>query len=247
MIFLSLAALYAIIVWSVSHPQNAFSVYLSLAILDKRGTAVKEFCKSILGGVCIAFGGTVYLSVDNHIAGAFLFSVGLLSIFLFDLNLFTGKVCDLPHQPLSYWAKAGFVFAGNLVGAIGIGLLERYTKLSRLIPTAQTIAEGKLADNLFSAFVMGIFCGFMICIAVVGYRRLPGSGKYLAVIFGVMVFTLSGFEHVIANLYYYSIAGTWQLKSVLNIFVVGLGNLVGGAAIPFLLRLCGQKDNTEQA
>ena len=50
------------------------------------------FLRSLLTGVEIAIGGTVYLSCHNKYLGAFLFGIGLFVILSFGFNLFTGKV-----------------------------------------------------------------------------------------------------------------------------------------------------------
>ena len=49
------------------------------------------FLRSLLTGVAIAIGGTVYLSCPNKYLGAFLFGIGLFVILSFGFNLFTGK------------------------------------------------------------------------------------------------------------------------------------------------------------
>lgn len=52
---------------------------------------VKMFYLSILAGFLICLGGIINLSVGGGILGATLFSIGLLTILYFKLNLFTGK------------------------------------------------------------------------------------------------------------------------------------------------------------
>lgn len=56
-----------------------------------------EIRRSIAAGVCIGIGCIAYLSVDNRYVGAFLFSIGLMAVCVFRLNLFTGKVCYLEY------------------------------------------------------------------------------------------------------------------------------------------------------
>ena len=48
----------------------------------------------IASGICIAIGGTVYLSVapTSKIMGAFLFCIGLFIIICYSFALFTGRV-----------------------------------------------------------------------------------------------------------------------------------------------------------
>ena len=53
---------------------------------------VDYLIKSIFAGVMIGIAGTVFLRVDNNIIGSFLFSIGLLVICMYGMNLYTGKV-----------------------------------------------------------------------------------------------------------------------------------------------------------
>jgi formate/nitrite transporter FocA (FNT family) len=75
----------------------------------------------------------------------------------------------------------------------------------------------------------------MIYIAVEGYRTIPHEvGKYLAILFGVTVFILCGFEHCVANMYYFTVGKAWSAKAALYILVMTLGNALGGVSIPLL-------------
>ena len=57
------------------------------------------FVLAVLAGIAIGIGGTVYLSMDNKTAGALMFTVGLYTICIHGLNLYTGKVGYAPNQP----------------------------------------------------------------------------------------------------------------------------------------------------
>ena len=47
------------------------------------------------------------------------------------------------------------------------------------------------------------------------YKEVKDIGKYLAVFLGVIVFILCGFEHCIANMYYFSVSSTWEFKYII--------------------------------
>lgn len=53
------------------------------------------------------------------------------------------------------------------------------------------------------------------------------SGNHLFVIAPVMIFILSGFEHSVANMFYFSLAGMWNGKSIFYLFLMILGNGIG--------------------
>ena len=60
------------------------------------------------------------------------------------------------------------------------------------------------------------------------------------ILFCIPVFILSGFEHSIADMFYFSLAGTvFQGRSLLFLLLVVLGNSLGGLFIPCLQGLRG--------
>ena len=48
--------------------------------------------KSVVAGLMIGIGCTVFLNMDNSIVASFLFGLGLFTIINLELNLFTGKI-----------------------------------------------------------------------------------------------------------------------------------------------------------
>ncbi len=40
----------------------------------------------------IAIGGTIFLSAENKVVGASLFSIGLIAVCVYGFNLYTGKI-----------------------------------------------------------------------------------------------------------------------------------------------------------
>lgn len=192
------------------------------------------FVKGIIAGICIALGGTVFLALDNKVVGSLFFTVGLFVICTRGYNLFTGKVCYSLDQPLSCLGDLCRIWLGNLLGTWVFALALKATRIApALTEKAQGMCEVKLGDNLFSIFMLSIFCNILIFIAVDGFKNNPHElGKYLALFFGVCVFILAGFEHCVANMFYISIAGMWSGQALLFILVNTLGNAVGGLLIP---------------
>ena len=95
------------------------------------------------------------------------------------------------------------------------------------------------------AFIRGILCNILVCIAVwAAFAAKKVSGKLLMSFWPVMIFVLCGFEHSIADIYFcvagiaaaseYGIAadglnmGSFLLR---NLLPVTLGNIIGGAGI----------------
>ena len=77
---------------------------------------LRQFISAIIAGFLIGMGGTVFLAQDNKALGSFLFAVGLFTIVVFQLHLFTGKIGYLPHQKPIYLIELAITWLGNLAG-----------------------------------------------------------------------------------------------------------------------------------
>ena len=76
-------------------------------------------------------------------------------------------------------------------------------------------------------------------LAVDTFRRkgeAPGVVRGAMVFLCVMVFILSGFEHCVADMYYFSVAGMWSSGSLARTLWMTLGNSLGGFLLPLLGR-----------
>jgi formate/nitrite transporter FocA (FNT family) len=191
---------------------------------------INVLISSILAGFCIGIGGTIYLSMDNKILGSLFFAIGLLTICSYGLHLYTGKVCYVFDKDKKYLFQIPIIWFGNLAGTGIIAFLLSFTRYNeKLMIAAQNICNIKSQDNLLSLFILGIFCNIMIYIAVEGYRKIPFElGKYLSLFLGVMVFILCGFEHSVADMFYFWTAQCWSKDILLKLVIITLGNAVGG-------------------
>ena len=200
---------------------------------------INTFISGIMAGIAIALGGTVFLSVDNKIIGAVAFTVGLFCVCTMGFSLFTGKVCYALDNDKAYAANLIIIWLGNLAGTFLTAWVLSLTRIAPAISEKATVlAETKLSDGLLSIFILAIFCNIMIYIAVDGFKNNPHElGKYLALFFGVVVFILCGFEHCIANMFYFSVAGAWSARTLLYVLVMTAGNAVGGLILPTLRKI----------
>lgn len=182
----------------------------------------------------IAIGGTVFLSIENKVIGASLFSIGLFGVLIYNLNLYTGKIGYLiTNLNLKYIKELIITLIGNFIGACSVGFILRYTRIyDKIYEKSLILANAKLNDNILSIFILSIFCGLLMYYAVNGFKKQTDFGKYLVVYLGVAVFILCGFEHCIANMYYFSVAGIWSLKTLGYTGIMVLGNSIGSFIIP---------------
>ena len=126
---------------------------------------------AVLAGMAIGIGGVLYLTLENKVVGALMFTVGLYAICAHGLNLFTGKVGYLVNKPVSYLITLLEIWVGNLCGTYLAAFAVRQTRIKGISETAQAMCRIKMQDKLFSLFLLAIFCGFLMFIAVDGYRR----------------------------------------------------------------------------
>ncbi len=186
--------------------------------------------KSISAGFLIGLGGILFLSCDNKYIGAFMFSIGLMTILFFGLDLYTGKVCSY-HQD---FRLLPVILLGNYIGACITAILAEFHV--GLHEKAAALAAAKLEKDYVNIFVDGIICGICIAIAVKGYvtiMPISNFGAILIVIMGVMAFILSGAEHVVADMFYLCFSYDIQ-KNLLFLLVTCIGNTIGGLSLGWL-------------
>ena len=199
---------------------------------------IKNLILSIYSGLCIGLGGTVYLSCDNKILGSFLFGLGLFTILNFGFNLFTGKVGYFVNNKPSYWGFLGIVWLGNFIGTFFFAKMIAATRYGATLQAkANALCLVKDGDSIVSLLVLGIFCGMLMFIAADGYKNIENQvGKVVVVFLPVMVFILSGFEHCIADMFYFSLAGDFSALMLKSLIVITVGNSIGGGLIPLARR-----------
>ncbi len=193
----------------------------------------RMFSGALAAGLCISVGGTVLLSLRDgsltgSVCGALFFSLGLLTIVTRSLNLFTGKIGYLFSNKPSYLADLLIIWLGNFAGTALAGSVLRLCRISHMISErAEVMCLTKLDDSAISIFILSFFCGVLMYIAVDGYKRLSGALSALIVVLPVAVFILCGFEHVVANMFYFAVAGMWNAKVFGYLAVMTLGNSAG--------------------
>lgn len=190
--------------------------------------------KGIYAGILIGMGGIAYLAIDNKIVGSFIFSFGLLTVCMYSFNLYTGKIGYLLKNKLSYIIELLLSLIGNFIGTFIAGNVMRLTRFSGYVEKAQNLVNIKLDDSLLSIFILAIFCGIIMYIAVNNYKKQKDIiGKYMTIFMGVMAFILCGFEHCVANMFYFSIAGVYSFKMFYYLLVMILGNSIGSFIIAY--------------
>ena len=208
----------------------------------------------VLAGAFIAVGGAFFIGVmdvsslghgPSRLLGGVVFSCGLLLVCASGAELSTGN-CLLATA----WATRRITIAdvgrnlaisyiANAAGALAFAMLIAESGLlqSEYGRTAAAIAEAKINLGFGPAFVRGILCNALVCVAVwmmVSARTV--TSKLAGLIFPISAFITLGFEHSIANFYLLTTGllahATGSLRAaVANLVAVTLGNLVGGIGV----------------
>ena len=195
---------------------------------------ISRIANGLLAGIMISIGGSVFLAClgESRIAAAFFFTIALLCICIKGYSLYTGKIGFIPEKhdreafSILLWG-----LLGNVIATVLCGLAVRYA-IPNLEAVAVTACAGKLTQAWWQTLIRGTFCGILMYIAVSIYRdKQTVSG----ILFCVPVFILSGFEHSIANMFYFAVSGDFfTVRGVIYLALVVLGNSLGAMMMPLL-------------
>ncbi|MDO4736437.1 MAG: formate/nitrite transporter family protein [Bacteroidia bacterium] len=183
------------------------------------------FRSAIFAGICISVGGIVNLTVGG-IAGAVLFSFGLLTVVNYALKLYTGTAGFITNTKKDF-GTLFLILLGNIVGCLLSGIAIRYANPD-IVSAADAVVVKRMASGAIKCGVLGIGCGFVMTTAV----KFAREGKFLPLLFGVPLFILCGFTHCVADAFYYCTASLHLMLQypleILGIYIATvLGNLIG--------------------
>ena len=200
-------------------------------------SVAQKIIDGILAGILIALGGAVYLACVNpelpyaRYIGAFLFSLALVCICMRGYSLYTGKIGLLYEKHKKEDISVLFLcLLGNLIGTVLCGYLLALMTPS-LKDTALDLCTGKLEQGYGFGFLRAVFCGILVYLAVDIYRNHKTT---IGILLCIPAFIICGFEHSIANMFYFAASGIVSGEAFLYLLMIVLGNSVGGLLIPTL-------------
>ena len=216
-----------------------------------------QFLLGILAGLAIGLGSFLFVITKTYVPGEYgkilgsiVFSIGLFLVCTFMLSLYTGKIGLVFEKKQEAWFYISLpvMIIGNAVGAVGLGLLCYliFKGNEDVMKTITGVCDIRSAqfDHIESAepflvtFIKGFACGFCVYLAVKSFaaNRLKPVGIILLVFF-VFLFVYFGFEHCIANMFYFSMGFKWTGGAFINLFLVILANSLGTIPGVFMLKL----------
>ncbi len=225
----------------------AFGAIFATTVLAGSGAALGYGCARLLAGVVFSLGLILVI-----VAGAELFTGNNLLVMAWA----GGRISTV--RLLRNWA---LVYLGNLVGSVGIAALVFLSGQfafgkGAVGMVALRTAEAKLSLGFSQAFVLGILCNVLVCLAVwLTLSARTVTDKVLAIVPPIAAFVAAGFEHSVANMYFVPVAlfiksgapdSFWSMTKESpasfdklgwsqflfgNLLPVTLGNIVGGAVL----------------
>lgn len=192
---------------------------------------MKMMLLGILAGVYIGFGANLATKIGStadaeSAIGVFLFgavfSVGLMLVVIAGAELFTGNNMACFASALNGQATWGgmlynwvVVYAANFIGSLllvyiifgGMYWIAKDANgaaiLSAMGIKAVGIAKAKMSLSWSAAFLRGILCNWLVCLAVwLAFASKDVIGKIFGIFFPIMAFVSSGFEHCVANMFF---------------------------------------------
>ena len=209
---------------------------------------LKAFVLSIFAGLAIGLGSLVYTVVSAYFTSrggmmfaSALFSIGLILVCVFSLQLYTGKigmVFDDKNKIGENLVNLPIILFGNAVGAFALGIICHFMFMSIPEITDRILAISINKTDSTTVFLQGIFCGALVYIAVYLFKQLKNYAmKIIGIITAVTLFVYCGFQHCIANMFYFGMAFNWNIDMLWNILIVVLTNSVGALLIRCLVHL----------
>lgn len=180
----------------------------------------KTILLSVLGGFFIGLGAIgymyalAYLGVAGKIVGASLFPIGLLLCVFMGGSIFTSDcLVALPGlEKKGKWSRIAahwmVVIVFNFVGTIIIAIITYWAKIYSSGVMNNALAKLIVAKSdveWYATIGSGILCNLLVAGALFMSNGTDNEfAKIFMVWFAVAIFAFGGFQHVVANLYFYS-------------------------------------------
>jgi formate transporter len=208
-------------------PQQIAERVEAVGVAKARLPLLTLWLLGMLAGAFIGLGALYFTLVASdatlgfaaaRVAGGACFSLGLVLVVVAGAELFTGN-----NLLVMAWASGRVSFfeilrnwivvcLANFAGAAGLALIVYLSGHWQMNGGAVgdaylKIAAAKSALPVEQAFFLGVLCNILVCMAV--WMALAGRGvvdKFVAILLPISAFVAAGFEHSIANMYFFPLA-----------------------------------------
>ena len=250
-------------------PNELYEYTSKKGVAKASGSLKYMLSLGFLGGAFIAVGYLAYLKVAGSIPhefgglgvllGAAVFPIGLICILVGGGELITSNmmavtlaVFDKKLKPALLLKNLVIITLANLVGALFVAYcLGHLTGLTEGVVFEKTVhtAEAKINATFSEMIFSGIGCNWLVGMgAWLSFCAKDVSGKIIGTWFPIMTFVAVGFQHVVANMFVipaaiFGGADITIMQFINNMFVIFLGNFLGGAILVAGLYTIAYKNN----
>lgn len=220
-----------------------------------------SFLKGILAGLAIGVGGFLYILMTflidgelGKVLGSLVFAVGLFTVCSCSLSLYTGKIGLIyeKKQTTSFYISLPIMLIGNAIGAVGLGYICYFSfRNLDIYHTALNVSAIRLSFASFNDFlscsIKSLLCGLCVYLAVksFNYKKISVLGTLMLVLF-VFIFVYCGFQHCIANMFYFSFSNSWGGDAAINMVFCILFNSIGPVLGTLLLKVVSSQEKRPQ-
>ena len=209
---------------------------------------LKVLLFGVFAGLAIGLGSLVFTivstyakSVGGQIFASALFSIGLILVCTLGLQLYTGKVgvvFDDREKLKENAINLPIMLVGNAIGAFTLGIICHFIFMNVPVIANRILAISLGKTNSTTVFLQGIFCGALVYIAVYFFKNLQNYAmKIIGIITAVTLFVYCGFQHCIANMFYFGMAFNWNIDMLWNLLIVIVTNSIGALLVRCLVHL----------
>ena len=209
---------------------------------------LKVLLFGVFAGLAIGLGSLVFTivstyakSVGGQIFASALFSIGLILVCTLGLQLYTGKVgvvFDDREKLKENAINLPIMLAGNAIGAFTLGIICHFIFMNVPDIANRILAISLGKTNSTTVFLQGVFCGALVYIAVYFFKNLQNYAmKIIGIITAVTLFVYCGFQHCIANMFYFGMAFNWNIDMLWNLLIVIVTHSIGALLVRCLVHL----------
>lgn len=224
--------------------------------------ATRTIVSAMFAGMFIGFGALFFLIVTSdatvawgvqRFMGGLAFCMGLVLVLCCGAELFTGNslmVSDVASRRIRWVSMVKqwvLVWIGNALGAALLvvllcvaGTMGLHDGAVGAVAVSTAVSKATLPWGV--AFVRGMLCNILVCLAVrIGFAARSVADKVLGILLPIAGFVAMGFEHCVANMFFLPLGWASSLMGygdgatvswlgiALNLSAATLGNIVGGS------------------
>jgi len=258
-------------------PQKIAARLDAVAAVKAKDSPAVTFWLGVNAGVFIALGAqfaTLVISDSGlhagltAVVGAICFCLGLIMVVVGGAELFTGNCMIFigymekritTRRIVDHWTISLIGnFVGSLIVVYFVYKAHQFSFYDYMVGGKALLIANKKVNLTFSvAFSKAVLCNAMVCMAVwVCFSARNVADKIMTLVFPIAGFVASGFEHLVANMYFIpmgiilkskpevvaaaeKMAGktldlsnlTWKGFFVINQIPVFIGNVLGGVLL----------------